>query len=177
MADYDWIITTCADGSLCCGDQGTDESIACCEEGKGYAIEQGRVIPFQQSRSSTATTSERQSSSLTGQTLDPSPSSTDGAPTGRPTSTPATTSPNTGVIVGGVVGGVGGIGALGFAFWYFMIRRKLQQLSHLPSRDPDPRKMQELWREPGEMPLNDLSRELDADQTRHELGSRPNGSS
>ncbi len=73
--------------------------------------------------------------------------------------------------MGGVVGGVGGISALCFAFWYFIIRRKVKQFKLPQSQKPHPLQRHNVWQEPKELPANN-NRELDATQSRQELGTQ-----
>lgn len=73
--------------------------------------------------------------------------------------------------MGGVIGGVGGIAALCFAFWYFIIRRKIKRSKLPQAQDSLSLQHQGLLQEPKEVPANDITRELDATQTRQELGN------
>lgn len=86
LADHDWPITICADGSLCCGYPRTKDSLACCASRQGYAIEQGRVIKARDAKSSTSTAAEGQSSTPTAK----SPSSSSGSTNGVSSTSTAT---------------------------------------------------------------------------------------
>lgn len=181
-ADLDAPVTTCADGTLCCGDY--TASALCCATGKGYLIQQGKVINAQDATtSSTSTASRTQSSSPTPQTSSFSPSSTPQTSSFSPTSTsvasviptppPAPKPSNTGVIVGGVVGGVAGVAALALAFWYFMIRQKIKQSKLSQFNEPHDSGRPKLWREePKEVPAAIVMLELDATQIQREMGDR-----
>ncbi|KAG7005759.1 hypothetical protein G7Y79_00018g045660 [Physcia stellaris] len=160
-ADLDAQVTTCADGTLCCGNYTT--ALPCCANGKGYVIQQGRVIKAQD-----ATTSRTQSSAPIPRTSSISPSSTSVIPTPPPASKPS----DTGVIVGGVVGGVAGVAALGLAFWYFMIRKRVKQSEPSQFDEPDKGRQQQVWQEPKEIPADIIRRELEATHTRQEIGDR-----
>ena len=169
-------LTTCADGTLCCGNYST--ALPCCKSGKGYLIQQGKVIKAEDamtSSTSTAAPSAPQSSSSS-----ISPNSTSMASI-IATPPPASKPSDTGAIVGGVVGGVAGIAALALALWYFMIRRKFI-LSQIDNPDISGQRQfdkpqewgrqQEVWQEPKEVPTDVIRRELEATHIQHEIGDR-----
>ena len=131
-------ITTCADGTFCCGLEGSSAGTACCSEGAGVHLENGKIeasASTDSSSSTSSTFSSSHSSLPTSSRLKPAtstPGSYPAAPisTISPTSTPLTT-PQAHVapvnivgIVGGAVGGAAAIVVILLGFYYFMIRRK-----------------------------------------------------
>ena len=80
-------------------------------------------------RSTTAATSSVASSATQSSYL---PTTSPVAP--DPSLPPSSSSIYTGAVIGGVVGGVAGVVVLGVAFWYFAIRRNLQQRLQEPGR-------------------------------------------
>ena len=73
-------LTACADGSYCCGSGNT----TCCEQGLGYAIVNGEVIP---AASSNLTTSSSTTQSVTGTAARASASTTQASPSASSAST------------------------------------------------------------------------------------------
>ncbi|KAL8948179.1 MAG: hypothetical protein Q9222_005612 [Ikaeria aurantiellina] len=165
-------ITTCADGSLCCGNEA--EPGSCCAEGNGMFIENGKLV-----KSTSATSSAPAMPSST-TTISIQATSSSSASTTSTESASDSSSSNTGTIVGGVVAGVAGIAgiaALALAFWYFIIRRELQRQQILLNGYEDYQASKhEIWEEqptetPKEVPANERRGELDTTQLRPELDS------
>ncbi|KAL6722219.1 hypothetical protein ACLMJK_001326 [Lecanora helva] len=121
-------LTTCADGSLCCGAPGGDQSTKCCTKRKGQWVENGKGLVSTKPASLTATAQ----TTLAAAATDSPSTANQTSSAARPSSTSKSSSNNTGAIVGGVVGGVAAVVILGLAFWYFMIRRSLAQKRNQP---------------------------------------------
>ncbi|KAL8709704.1 MAG: hypothetical protein Q9220_005644 [cf. Caloplaca sp. 1 TL-2023] len=163
-------ITTCADGSFCCGNEFDPGS--CCAEGNGMFIENGKLV-----KSTSATVSSAASTPSTTTTISvQQPTSSSSASTqSKESASKSDDSSHTGAIVGGVVGGVAGVAALAFAFWYFIIRRNLQrQQNLLHGYEGYQAGKHELWEEqptqsPKEVPANERTGELETTQHRPEL--------
>ena len=166
-------LTTCADGSFCCGvnwtisalDDGTSD---CCSRKGGLFLQDGKVTSAIPSASAARATSAT--------TANPAQSNVPSSSNLAPTATPAPKSTNTGAIVGGVVGGVAAVAILSLAFWYFMIRRKsrntIQAQSQPLSQVQGPYDMgkQQMWQEPSEAPVYTFrGGELAAEAQRMEL--------
>jgi hypothetical protein len=137
-ADNDVPITTCDDGSLCCGDEITGPP--CCAQGKGVWLLNGKVVSTKPtSTAHSATTSMVVPSStltLATTTLSASTVSTSSDPAGK-SSAPRD---YTAIIVGSVLGGVLGLGLLIALLWFLTLRRRRsdgvgrnQQISELGS--------------------------------------------
>jgi hypothetical protein len=77
-------LTKCADGSYCCGSGNT----TCCEQGLGYAIVNGEVIPAASANLTTSSiTSSLMTQSVTGTGTSVSASTTQASPSASSTST------------------------------------------------------------------------------------------
>ncbi|KAF6804975.1 hypothetical protein CSOJ01_09818 [Colletotrichum sojae] len=106
----DVLVTKCADGSYCCGND--RNASACCNQGRGFWIADGQIVTST-SRGIGPATSAAASTTPSSPAFTPSP--TPGGSEG---------SSNAGVIGGAVGGAVGAVvlaSAVGFFFWY---RRK-----------------------------------------------------
>lgn len=114
-------ITTCGDGSLCCGSLQGSAGQDCCNQRQGLFLQDGKLISASITATSTPTVAAATTASTTSAQASKSSSSTSPAP--------KQASDNTGEIAGGVVGGIAGITILALGFWYFMIRRSLRQRS------------------------------------------------
>ena len=111
----------CADGSLCCGVNWTipatkDGSYNCCAQKRGHFFVDGKI--------STATPSSGFLATSTPSASSQSNPTKSASATPTPSSAPSSSSSDTGAIVGGVVGGVAAIAVLSLAFWFFVLRRK-----------------------------------------------------
>ena len=110
-------LTTCDDGSLCCG-IGSNGS-TCCTEGKGVWMVNGKETTLNPNATASASASALPASTSSTST------STTSAPSIATESSKSSPSKNhTGAIAGGVVGGVVGLALVaGAMYWLFRPRR------------------------------------------------------
>ena len=159
----------CSDGSFCCGANWSvpatkDGTYQCCEQKLGHYLVDGKVATTPASTSpTTATVTQPGSSKSSSPVVTSTPKAT-------------TSSTDTGAIVGGVVGGVAAVVVLGLALWYFVIRRKLQNIPQpMPQTQGiyDMRK-QQMWQDRNGAPVDEFGGELEASAARTvELPSIP----
>lgn len=102
------LVTECADGSYCCGNDGNAK--ACCKEGRGVRIVDGQVANPSTSRRIGPATSAAASSMPSSQAFAPSPTPDEGS--------------NKAAVIGGAVGGAVGAVVLASAVGFFWYRRK-----------------------------------------------------
>ena len=88
-----------------------------------------------------------------------------------PSPTPASSS-NTGGTVGGAVGGCAGVVLLAFAFWYFIMRRKMKLGSTPPNDQLYQGGGERFPQSPKEAPTHEIKVEADSMQARQELEVR-----
>lgn len=128
MSSGDQMVTPCADGSCCCGQNATD----CCNSNKGVWIVNGTTTNIDPASAtySSATKSSSISSSSSSTT---STATITNAPdtTATPTSPTSTPKDHTGVIAGGVIGGLAVL-ALAAGAAYYILKQKRRGSTDMP---------------------------------------------
>ncbi|KAK2729680.1 hypothetical protein CKAH01_02654 [Colletotrichum kahawae] len=105
----DIVVTKCADGSYCCGNN--KNATDCCNAGQGVKIVDGQVVTTSSATASGSTTTSTSSSIPT------SSSSSAGADSPAPSNNQAS-------VIGGAVGGGFGAVILALAAWFFWYKRR-----------------------------------------------------